>query len=228
MLKNLTGRALALYALAPQDGLPPSTLRPGEQPLCDLPASGPGVRVTLAFSPTGECRDGVPTTRPIPPTAEQIAAALPSPEEGVTLIVTAIVAPHAWAAGRTDVVHLGDAVLDAGQQVGVRGLVVAPPPYRPTPLGGLLEGQRLDEEDFAEARSAAATHFEIPVPGGVARMTPSEAIEGLRAVGRAFAGMGVVGPLDASPEAWGDAVRGVGAGARAFAEYEAARAARKA
>lgn len=40
--------------------------------------------------------------------------------------MTAVVAPAAWAAGRRDVVHLGDAVLDAGVQVGARGLVTAP------------------------------------------------------------------------------------------------------
>lgn len=123
MLKNLTGRSLALFALAP-DGQP-SLLRDGEKPLVELPPDG-AVRLSIGFVPTGEPIDGVPTVRVAPPSTEAIAAALPPQEEGVTLVVTAIVAPHAWRAGRKDVAHMGDAVLDTGKQIGARGLVVAP------------------------------------------------------------------------------------------------------
>jgi hypothetical protein len=120
MLKNLTGRALTIYPLT------------GDQPLCEVPPSGAAARVSVKMEPVWrlisheEC--GVPLVRPVQPSAAELAAALPPPEEDVTLIVTVVVAPLAWAAGRTDVVHMGDAVFgpDGRTQIGARGLVPHP------------------------------------------------------------------------------------------------------
>ncbi len=112
-LKNLTGRDLTLFALE------------GDEPLKTLPAGGAPPRVSLRFEPTGGEIAGVPTVRPAAPTAETLAP-LPPAEDGVTLVCTAPVAQAAWTAGRTDVVHMGDAVLKGGVQCGARGLVVRP------------------------------------------------------------------------------------------------------
>ncbi len=52
---------------------------------------------------------------------------LPEPEDGTLFIVSALAAQAAWAAGRRDVVCVGDAVRDSdGRVIGAASLCVAP------------------------------------------------------------------------------------------------------
>jgi len=51
---------------------------------------------------------------------------LPDPEDGIILIVSALVAEHPSVADRTDLAYPGEAVRDQGRVVGARGLCAGP------------------------------------------------------------------------------------------------------
>lgn len=123
-IRNLTGRTLALFALA-APGTDPAKLQDGERPVMDLPAEpGAPLRARMSFGALGQEVCGVPLTTRL---GGEVSG-LPEPQEGVLFLVTAPVAA-ALAGTRDDVASMGDAVFGVGpdgkqMQVGARGLVL--------------------------------------------------------------------------------------------------------
>lgn len=100
----------------------PVTIHKDNGDTVTLPVDGPAPRLAVDREPLGEL-GGFSVVRSTMGEPE----GLPEPEEGVTIIVSALVAEHSSLAGRTDIAYPGEAIRDDnGRIVGCQGLCAGP------------------------------------------------------------------------------------------------------
>ena len=86
-----------------------------------FPASGTVARVSMTWADAGDL-DGIPVRRSAPGPIE----GLPDPVDGTAYIVSAMIASHPDATGRTDIYSPGDLIRDdQGRPIACDGLRVA-------------------------------------------------------------------------------------------------------
>lgn len=118
-IKNLTPHTLHLHGA---DGV--TTIGP----------DGPAPRLTPERTPLGGV-SGLPVVRTVLGSPQ----GLPEPEEGVLLIVSALVAEHPSVSHRTDLAYPGEAIRDEnGRIVGAKGLCAGPGLARQMTEGGAI------------------------------------------------------------------------------------------
>ena len=99
----------------------PITIVQGEQSTV-YPVDGPAPRLAVEREPLGQV-GGVSIVR----STMGDPTGLPDPQEGVILIVSALVAEHPSVANRTDLAYPGEAIRDSdGKIVGAKGLCAGP------------------------------------------------------------------------------------------------------
>lgn len=145
-LKNLTPHPLAMH---------------GPEGVTHLPVDGPAPRLAPSRESLGAI-GGLPVVR----TTLGSPSGLPDPEDGVVLIVSALVAEHPALAGRTDLAYPGEAIRDAdGRIIGARGLCAGPGLARKMEITLLRQDYR-EAETRGDFQAMAEVEHRIGEMGG--------------------------------------------------------------